>query len=81
MSNIPQTLRPRHTHDEPGLAALQSSILPSTTRGIDGVMRTVNGTPHRRPMSPGSAGGFWKPSANVRAAIARGNRKLSGVAS
>ncbi len=57
------------------------SILPATQQGIASVMKGINGSIHRRPVSP-SVGNFWRPPADVRAAIARANRKLRvGVAS
>ena len=57
------------------------SMLPSSERGVDSIMRSINGAVHRRPVSPG-IGDFWRPPADVRAAIARGDRKVRhGMAS
>jgi len=56
-------------------------ILPATQQGIASVMKGINGSIHRRPVSPG-VGDFWRPPAAVRAAIARGDRKVrEGMAS
>ena len=50
------------------------SLLPENTRAINDVMRGVNGRQDKKFTAP-VVGGFWKPPANARAAIARGDRK------
>ena len=51
-------------------------------RNINDIMRTINGRKDKTFTAP-TSGGFWKPSADVRVAIARGDRKArqSGEAS
>ena len=52
----------------------QKSILPNSTRGIDGVMRTIRGRPERRHYASSNRG-YWRPPPAVQSAIRRGDRK------
>ena len=53
----------------------RKSMLPNDERGIDGIMRTINGRKDKSFTAP-TPGGFWKPPADVRVAIAKGDRKV-----
>ena len=50
------------------------SILPDDERGIGSIMVGINGRTDRRFYVP-AVGSFWRPPADVEAAISRGNRK------
>ena len=60
----------------------RKSMLSNDERGIDGIMRTINGRNYKSFTAP-TPGGFWKPPADVRIAIAKSDRKVrqSGEAS
>ncbi len=64
------------------LEVARKSMLPNDERGIDGIMRTINGRKDKSFTAP-TPGGFWKSPADVRVAIAKGDWKArqSGEAS
>ena len=50
------------------------SILPNDQRGISSIMVGINGRTDKRFYAP-AVGSFWRPPADVEAAISRGNKK------
>ncbi len=66
------------THTPLSAGGPPRSILPETTRGIEGVMRTIRGRPERRAYASGNRG-FWRSPPAVQSAISRGNKKYRGV--
>ena len=58
----------------------QKSMLPNSVRHVGNIMRTINGRTDRRFYAL-AVGNFWRPPADVEAAISRGSRKCRAVAS
>ncbi len=51
------------------------SILPIDQRGINSIMVAINGRSDRHFYAP-AVSSFWRPPADVEAAIFRGNKKV-----
>ena len=72
--SIPPKTDTRKPISDDGTAVPPKSILPNSTRGVNGVMTNINGRTERR-YYPSSNRGFWRPPAAVQDSIARGNKK------
>ena len=81
MASIPPKIDNRKTLPPLGLMAdPPKSILPNDQRGISSIMVDINGRTDRRFYAP-AVSSFWRPPADVEAAISRGNKKCRASSS
>ena len=62
-------------HETARTAGSPKSILPNTTRGVNGVMTSINDRTDKRFYAPAGRG-FWRPPADAQEALARGRKKI-----
>jgi len=75
VNRIPENRRIRNSIPAVDDDGPQKSILPNGQCGINSIMVGISGRTDRRFYAP-AVSTFWRPPADVEAAISRGNKKV-----